>query len=252
MIFHTFGKENGKKVMFLHGMLTPWQIWEDAISAFEKDCYVIVPELDAHTEEEKTAFESVEKETERIADYIRKECGGKLYLLAGLSMGGRIAATVAGESDLHIENLVLDGAPLGKMPRFLIRVMENNYKSIIRKSKARDPKVLQSAEKGFLPKRYHEDYLKIADRMEEDSIRNILHSVFNDYQFQELKSVDRILFLHGTKGNEMISRKAAIKMKEFNPQTVIRVYDGYLHAQLACFESEKWVKDVKDFLEGSE
>jgi hypothetical protein len=31
-------------------MLTPWQIWNTAAERFSKDHYVIVPELDAHTE----------------------------------------------------------------------------------------------------------------------------------------------------------------------------------------------------------
>ena len=248
MIFHTFGDESNKKIMFLHGVLTPWQIWEDAISAFEKEYFVIVPELDGHTEEEKTIFESVEKEADQIEEYIRGKCDGELYMLAGLSMGGRIAYVVAGRQGIRIENLVLDGAPLMKMPSILIKVMEGNYKSIIKKSKAREPKVLRSCEKDFLPKRFIEDYLKIADNMEESSISNILKSVFTDLEFKELKNVEKIFFLHGTKGNESVSRKAAIKMKEVNPHTTIKVYKGYAHAELACFESEKWVEDVRGLI----
>ena len=56
--------------------------------------------------------------------------------------------------------------------------------------------------------------------------------------------------MHGTKGNESVSKKAAIKMKEVNPQTQIRCYRGYAHARLLSFEQTKWIEEVKGFLEG--
>ena len=55
--------------------------------------------------------------------------------------------------------------------------------------------------------------------------------------------------MHGTKGNEALARRAALKMKKANPQTEIRCFEGYAHAQLACFENEKWVREVAAFLE---
>ena len=62
MIFHTFGNAESKAIMLVHGMLTPCQIWEDAVAALSKEYYVIVPELDAHTEDMPSRFTSVEKE----------------------------------------------------------------------------------------------------------------------------------------------------------------------------------------------
>ncbi len=54
--------------------------------------------------------------------------------------------------------------------------------------------------------------------------------------------------MHGTKGNESVSKKAALKMKNVNPQTEIMCFDGYAHAQLASFEPEKWVETVKSWV----
>ncbi len=71
-------------------------------------------------------------------------------------------------------------------------------------------------------------------------------SLYSD--IKELKNVEKIFFLHGTKGNESVSRKVAIKMKEVNPHTMIKVYKGYAHAKLACFESEKWVEEVRGLI----
>lgn len=248
MIFHTFGNKGNKAVVLIHGMLTPWQIWNVAAGAFEKDHYVIVPELDGHTEDEATAFNSVDEEANKICEYIRDELEGRVYLLAGLSMGGRIAATVAENTDISIQNLVLDGAPLTKMNGLVKSIFKKNYISIINRSKARDPKILESAKKGFLPEERIEDFLKIADNMEPESVSRIIDTVFTDFEFKACPKDMRILFMHGTKGNEAVSRKCAGKVKEANPQTEIRVFKGYAHAELACFKPEQWVKEVEEFL----
>ena len=188
MIFHTYGQKDNKAIVLIHGMLTPWQIWNTAIESFKRDYYVIVPELDGHTEITPSEFHSVEEETEKIHKYIMDELGGQVYLLAGLSMGGRIAATLAKNEDLKIENLTMV------------------------------------------------------------SIDNVINSVFSDFVVTKYGSDMKILFMHGTKSNESVSRKCAIKMKSVNPQTEIRCFDGFAHAELACFKSEQWVKEVEAFI----
>lgn len=248
MIFHTYGNNNTDVIVLIHGMLNPWQIWEDAVSFFSKKHCVVVPELDAHTEDESSRFISIENEADQLRDYLIRQFNGELFAICGLSMGGRIAATLAGMEGIKTKHLVLDGAPLMKMPGILISIMNKSYISIINKSQKRDPKVIESCKKDFLPERYHEHFFKIADNMNTESISNILESVFSDFNYKTYDNATKILFMHGTKGNEAVSKKAAVKMKAANPQTQIRCFDGYAHAQLACFEPEKWIDEVQRFL----
>ncbi len=248
MNFHTLGNENNKVIFLIHGMMTPWQIWEDAAEYFRRDYFVVIPELDAHTEDEPTRFCSVEDEAEKIKEYALEHFGGNIYAICGLSMGGRIAAEVAGMQDITVSCLVLDGAPLMGLPRILISLLKKSYVGIIAKSKNRDPKTLENCRKNFLPDRYMENYLKVADNMDVESIAGILDSVFSTYEFRPFDPGMRILYMHGTKGAEPFVHKAAVKMKEMNPQTEIKCYEGYAHAQLACFEIEKWTADVARFV----
>ncbi|MBQ3969818.1 MAG: alpha/beta hydrolase [Clostridia bacterium] len=248
MIFHTFGNKGSKIIILIHGMLSPWQIWQPAADRFAKDYYVIVPELDAHTEDEASQFHSIENEAEQIKDYLQKHCGTKVFAVCGLSMGGRIAAVLAGDPEVAADCLVLDGAPLMPVPGVLKNIMKNSYLNIIRKSKKRDPKVIDSFKRNFLPEKHLENYLKIADNMEEQSVINIIDSVFSEFEFKKYDESCKILFMHGTKGNESVSKKAAIKLKSVNPQTEIRCYKGYAHARLACFEEEKWIDEVCGFI----
>lgn len=247
MIFHTFGNKENKAIVLIHGMLTPWQIWNVAVNKFEKNYYVIMPELDAHTEEMPTEFNSIEDEAEKIKKYIIEELDGKVFLLAGLSMGGRIAATLAKDEDLSIENLVLDGAPLAKVNGLMKAVMKTNYKTIIKKSKKHDAKIMEQAKKDFLPEEMLPYYIKVAENMTLESIDNVIDSVFSDFEYANYGST-KILFMHGTKGNESVSRKCALKMKEANPQTEIRSFEGLAHAELACFKAEQWIKEVEGFI----
>ncbi|MBP5780276.1 MAG: alpha/beta hydrolase, partial [Clostridia bacterium] len=60
MVFHTYGNKENKAVVLIHGMLSPYQIWNRVVQEFEDGYYVIVPELDAHTEDETSTFISVE------------------------------------------------------------------------------------------------------------------------------------------------------------------------------------------------
>lgn len=248
MKFHTFGDEKNQVMILLHGMLNPWQIWEDAAAYFSKEYYVIVPELDGHTETEKSSFVSVEEEAEAIRKYVIENFDGKISALCGLSMGGRIAAILAGMPGISVDALVLDGAPLQKLPGLFRTMIKNSYRMVIEKSKGRDPKILERAKKEFLPERYLDAYLKVADHMDEENIPKIIDSVFRPFEFKAYGDQVRILFLHGTKGNEKVSAKAAKCMKEANPQTEIRCFQGYGHAQLASFEIDKWIQEVAAFL----
>jgi hypothetical protein len=163
-------------------------------------------------------------------------------------MGGRIAATLAKSEDLSIENLVLDGAPLTKMNVLMKAIMKSNYKTIIMKSKMHDAKILEQAKKDFLPENMIPYYIKIAENMIMVSVNNIIDSVFSRFDYPKYKSGMKILFMHGTKGNESLSAKCAVRMKKINPQTEIRSFDGLAHAELACFKPEQWYEEVRSFI----
>ena len=127
--------------------------------------------------------------------------------------------------------------------------LTSSHFKLTEKSRSRDPKILERAKKEFLPERYLEDYLKVADHLDDANISKIIDSVFCPFEFKNYGEHVRILFLHGTKGNEKVSAKAAKCMKEANPQTEIRCFQGYAHAQLASFEIDKWIREVASFLD---
>ena len=245
MEFHTFGNKNNKAVVLIHGVLTPWQIWERHIEVLKENYYVIVPALDGHIEEHESEFVSIENEAQQIEEFLIKENIEDVFALCGLSMGGVIAYKIFERQNIRIDDLIMDGAPLMKMSFIAEKAMTAAYKSIIHKSKKRDRKTLENFKKDFLPERYLEIFLKFADTMTDSTIKNMLHSVCSgDFTPVEGQVCTKILYIHGTKGNEVYSKKSAQKMKTHYPDMEIKCFDGYKHAELAVYEPDKWLDTV--------
>lgn len=252
MEFHTFGDASDPAMLLIHGVLTPWQIWEPMIAHFQQKYYVIVPALDAHIEESASEFVSIEAEAAAIEQYVTAHCGGALAVLCGLSMGGVIANCIFERTRLRIGHLVLDGAPLQKMPEIAVWFMIRSYQTIIRKSKARDPKILERFKRDFLPEKYLESYLKFADTMSDASVRNMIVSVCKTVP-QPCENPDRtrILFLHGDAGNEKAAVKSAALMQRNYPEMTDKNYPGMKHTELAVLHPADWCRDVEAFLNQS-
>lgn len=251
MLVHEFVEGNKPNMVLVHGLLTPWQIWTPQISAFRERYNIYTVALNAHTEEAASVFISVQAEAEEIVQYFKTKNMDTIEVLCGLSLGGKIALEIWKSGKLKIGNLIMDGAPLVACPKFAINIMIKNYKKIICKSKARDKKVIESFKKNFLPEKYLDSYLKIADLMTDISIENILNSVFTSSKMEHVQNTGRILFLHGTKGNEVLSKKAADLMKKHYPVTEAICFQGDSHCYKAIYEPDKWIEVVEKFLRDS-
>ncbi len=252
MQFHTSGDPQKPPMLLIHGVLTPWQIWEPIAAHFAADYRIIIPALDAHTAEAPSEFVSIAAEADAIAQYMQRECGGSAAVICGLSMGGAIAYDIFARGLLKTGTLVLDGAPLTGMPAIARIVMTQSYLSLIRKSKKRDPKIMQRFAKDFLPAEYIPFYLDFVDKMSEDSIRNMIRSVCG-FRFApaENQNGTRILFLHGDRGNEAAAVRSAALMKQHYPETEDRNYPGLLHTELMTRQPARWCSEVEGFLKQS-
>lgn len=248
MKLHEFGNVNAPTMVLIHGVLTPWQIWEAQIRSFEKDYHIFVVALSAHTEEEASEFISLEAEVSDIITALQAHDVSEIHALCGLSLGGVIAHEIWKSTRLPIKHLVLDGAPLVPFPFGSSGFMTKNYINLIRKSKKRDPKVIASFKKNFLPEKYLDSYLKIADFMSDTSMANIVKAADTGNLCTTVDNKSKILFLHGTKGNEILSKNVGKLIKKAYPETEVVCFKGDIHCYKAIYEPEKWVAVVKEFI----
>lgn len=248
MIIYEFVEGTKPAMVLVHGVLTPWQIWMPQIEAFKDQYNIYAVALNAHTEEAPSEFASVLAEAEEITQYMLAKGIHRVEVLCGLSLGGKIAHEIWKSGKLRIHNLILDGAPLVACPGFAIKIMIRNYQSILRGSRKRDAKVMRGF-KGFLPEKYLENYLAIADLFSDKSVENIVNSVFAGGNMEGVDNKSRILFLHGTKPNEILSAISARRMKKLYPETEVICFRGDAHCHKVIFQPEKWTQTVKRFLE---
>ena len=248
MNFHTFGDKTNPAILLIHGVLTPWQVWDAQIQHFSESYHVIVPALDAHEEERASEFLSIEEEAQQIEDYVLDNCGGSVFAVCGISMGGVIAHQLWMNGIIGMEKLVMDGAPLKAMPKLAISIMANNYLTIIRKSKQHDPKTMEGFTKNCAPERCLESYLKIADNMSEQSMKNITGSACSHDLRTDIESDAQVLYMHGTKGNEIVSSKVGKLIKKHYPESTVHCFKGYSHCEAAIYKPEEWLSVVEDFL----
>lgn len=249
MKFYTFGSRDKEIVILIHGMLTPWQIWQAQIDNFKERYFVIVPALDGHIEDEKTEFVSIRDEAEKIEKYIRENYGGKIFAVCGLSMGGAIANILFSSKRLQIKYLILDGAPLVPTGGFSKKLMTDRYITLVHKSQKRDAKTLASFKRDFLPEKYLDSYLKFVDTMSDRTIENMVASVCESQLcISDNEHKTKILYMHGTKGNESLSKKSAKLVKKYYPEARITPFSGYGHAELAVYKPEEWINAFVGFV----
>ncbi len=247
MKFNVFGSSENPKMILIHGVLVPWQVWTPQIEFFSENYYIIVPALDAH-EEIVSQFNSIQEEAQKIEQYYFAEFGKEPVVICGLSMGGAIAHCIWKSGRLNISNLILDGAPLVPYGDFLKQMMIKNYLDIVHKSKTRDEKTLENFKKYFLPEKYLADYLKSIDHMSDLSIKNMIESVSKSSLIVDDVSLNScILYMHGTSVNEVLSKKSAKIIKRHYPNTTVMKYKG-AHVNLFIYSPLEWNKQVADFL----
>lgn len=252
MIFHTFGDVSKPKMLLIHGVLCPWQIWDEVVAHYSEKNFIIVPELDGHTQNLSTRFRSVEDEAEEIVKYLSLLGISQLDTVCGLSMGGRIAALLWKDGSVKIKHLVLDGAPLVQAGGFVTKIVRDFYIDIVAKCKERDPKTIANSKKNFLPAKYTDDFLRLVDKMEGETITNVCASVCGgDFPTHLSAEGMRILYLYGTKSNEMLSKKSVKLLKKHYPSVKLVKCSGMGHAELLCFHTPEWITTVDAFLSGS-
>ncbi|MBQ2972474.1 MAG: alpha/beta hydrolase [Ruminococcus sp.] len=248
MLVHEFVDGHKPVMVLVHGVLTPWQVWTPQIDSFRAQYNIFAIALNAHTEETASEFVSVLDETEEIIQYFENNGIVTIDVLCGLSLGGKIAHEIWKSGRISVRNLIMDGAPLAACPKFAINIMIKNYKNIINKSRQRDAKLFRKFD-SFLPEKYLNSYLKIADLFTDRSVENIVNSVFAGGKIIGIDNQCRILFIHGTKANEVLSKYSAKLIKRCYPDAEVVCFRGDAHCYKAIFQPEKWIEVVKGFLE---
>lgn len=110
MNFHEFGDPRNPAVMLIHGAGNAWWSFLRQARALEGRFRVILPTLDGHAEECRKEYVSTEDEAHKLLEYVEAQCGGELFLLGGVSLGGQIVMEMLGQRPDVARRAIVDGA----------------------------------------------------------------------------------------------------------------------------------------------
>ena len=244
-----FGNRTDKKLMLIHGMQVPWQIWQPQIDYFSQYYCVIVPILDGHNPTEASTFSTIQDEADQIEKQYIEHYGNELFAICGMSMGGSIASVLWTNGNLRINKLFLEGAPLVPQCKLLTSIIIKEYISLTHKTKQRDPKTLDKCKKTFIPKKYMPYFLEMMDAMTNETITNCAKSS-GQFRLPENQNSDKIdiIYYHGTTLNELPAKKSAKYLQKQYPDTKVKILNGHSHCQLALQRPEEHIEALERFL----
>lgn len=234
----SYGNKANPTILLIHGFQSPYQVWNSFIEVFKEKYYILVPVLAGHNVGTlDDSFCSFTSQAEFIENYCKENNINQIYAAYGMSMGGVLLAHLWERNHLSISKYVFDGSPLRGMP--LIGFFKFWYKSITHKAKKRDTKVIKQAENTIISKTLMPEFLELLDHMSDHTIEQYLDAVGKYRLPEKLSTENKVYYLHGTLGNEMMAQKSAKFIKKHYPNAEIITMHGKGHCEFALLEPDK-------------
>ena len=125
MLFNTFGNPEHKTLMLIHGLGVSYQVFSPLIEFLQARYRIIAVQvdgflIDAENRSISSVFTSIDDQVDQLVQYICTTHDGHLDAAYGLSMGGCIVAKLQERTDITIDHVILDAAPLVPLPRWSI------------------------------------------------------------------------------------------------------------------------------------
>lgn len=125
MLFTPFGNPAQKTLMLVHGLGVSYQVFTPLIESLKERYHIIAVQVDGFLLDSEgkaipSTFTSIDDQVDQLVEHIRSVYNGHLDAAYGLSMGGCIVAKLQERTEITIDHVILDAAPLLPLPRWLI------------------------------------------------------------------------------------------------------------------------------------
>ena len=246
MYIHKHGNNTAPTVIILHPMgITGTKMYE-VVGQKLGDYCVIAPDMGNHASE-KRDFRSARAEAAALHDYLVKSGRMKIKLLYGASLGAAVALKMLDYTDLEIENLYLDGAPVARLGL----VMLNIFAPVLVWQKNM---IVKNREKGIsdFVKRYGRDIAEhMADtflQFNKTGIRNIGNAcVVGNPPLLTEDMQKRIWFDWGEK--ELYTKTSKPLVEKLYPNIHIIVREGYEHCEYMMKENDDYIRNIQRIIQ---
>ena len=258
MKFHEFGNKNLPPILLIHGGGSSWWNFLRQARLLSHKYHVILPTLNGHGEEYQLDYVSTEDSALELLEYIKENCGGKLFAVGGVSLGGQIAMELLSLDSDIAEKAIIDGSlciPQPRLARFFILLISLFGKLMFSKLSC---KLQLSIMNKCYPKLAYPDELKnyfMVDmpRTPIKTLVTIYKTYMGHYKLNSRisKSKAQVLYIHGEKELNCVKESAKL-FQQLHPNTILYEAKGYNHGYLSAYLPQEWVELVVPFLENND
>ena len=258
MKFHEFGDKNLPPVLLIHGGGSSWWSYLRQARILSHKFHVILPTLNGHGEEYQKDYISTEDSAQEILNYVRHNCGGKLFAVGGVSLGGQIAMELLSLDSDIAEKAIIDGSlciPQPRLARFSILLVSLFGKLMFSKPACR---LQLSIMNKIYPQLAYPDEIKIyymedMSRMPIKTLVTIYKTYMGNYKLNSRisKSEAQVLYIYGEKELNGVKESARL-FQQLHPNTLLYEAKGYNHGYLSAYLPQEWINLVIPFLENND
>ena len=256
MTFHEFGDRALPHIMLIHGGGNAWWNYLRQARVLAQRYHVILPTLDGHGEEYQTPYVSTERSADQLMDYIQQHCGGHLFALCGVSLGGQIVMELLTRKPDLTEKAIIDGSlcdPRPMMARFCIASVWLFGWTLFSKRACRlqlklMPKLLP-AEMAY-PQEIQEYYLRDMPRTPRKTLYTMYRTYMAQYRLKESVGNSRaqVMYWYGEKELKCVKNSARM-FQQLLPSCRIYEAKGYGHGYLSVYLPKEWLSIALPFFE---
>lgn len=255
MQFKVFGDQKNPSIMLIHGGGNSWWNFLRQARVLSEKYYVILPTLDGHGEEYETPYISTEATVDKLMEYIEAECGGKLFAICGVSLGGQIVIELLSRKPYLVTKAIIDGSvcyPTPYLSAFCLFTIKCAYKLLFSEKACKRqldlmPKMLP--EKMLYTEELKAYYMKEMPLLPKQTLIKIYQTYMNYTLKESLKnSKAQVMYWYGEKEMKCV-KKSAQHFKSYVSNCELYEAKGYNHGYLALYLPEEWLQLACDFFE---
>jgi pimeloyl-ACP methyl ester carboxylesterase len=252
MKFHTFGDPGLPAIMLIHGAGWSWWLYKRQAEKLQDRYRVILPVLDGHGEEAAIPYVSTEASADAIIEYIDHNCGGRLYALSGVSLGGQIAIELLSRrKDIARKAIIESGVCLPQpfLMSYSLFALKLSGRLMFSESFNRWA-LKMMPERMRLPQELQELYLRDLPAVRPESLEAVFRTYFR-YELKESLKESQADTAYWYGGKEVRAvRQSAERLREFLPATSILCLPGYIHAEISTYHPNEWIERAESFFSG--
>ncbi len=240
-----FGQQNSDVIMLLHGGgLSRWNYREVAKLLAER-YHVVLPVLDGHADSD-APFTTIEDNAAGLISYVDAHFGGQVFAVAGLSLGGQVAAEMLSQRKDICRYALIESAlvkPMKLTSALIAPTFGMSYGLVKRKWFA----TIQADYLG-IPKALFDDYYRDTCKISKaDMIAFLKANSLYAIKPSLSETTAKVKIVAGLREQKSIRDSAKLLHKAI-PGSDLEILPGLRHGDLSINKPEQYVEILTDWI----